>query len=141
MRDWKFGLLVVVGVWSGPNVDAGGKLFHRANGEQPYRMVTPNGSVVPVWATRRIENSTVPLFAPTYGRRPWANALNMANTPSGHWARASQLGYGAGPVPGFSNGPPLGNYPQAAVGPNSETVSPRQSSAWPFPLGLANGGY
>ena len=32
-------------------------------------------------------------------------------------ARADQFGYGAGPIPGYTNGPPLGNYPTAPVGP------------------------
>ena len=130
-------LLSVVGV----DAEAGGKLFRRTNAAPPRRMVTPNGAVVPVWATRRIENSTVPLFAPSSGRRPWAYALSMENTPSSRWAAASQLGVGAGPIPGFTNGPPLGNYPQAAVGPNGTAVPPRRNPVYGFPFNVYSGGY
>ena len=119
---------------------AGGKRHRPATTAPPRQMVTPNGSVVPAWAARRIENSTVPLYAPTYGRRPWANALAMANTPSSRWAAASQLGFGAGPVPGFTNGPPLGNYPQAAVGPSDTVVPPRRDPFLGFPFNLYGGG-
>ena len=131
-------LMALVGVVN-VEAEAGGKLFRRAHAAPTQRMVTPNGAVVPTWATRRIENSTIPLSAPTYGRRPWAYALSMENTPSSRWAAASQLGFGAGPIPGYTNGPPLGNYPQAAVGPNDTPVPPRRNPFVGFPFNLNSG--
>ena len=136
--------IVLVTLVSGIGLDAeaGGKRFYRANSPPPPRMVTPNGTVVPSWATRRLENATVPLFAPASGRRPWAYALSMENTPSARWAAASQLGIGAGPIPGFTNGPPLGNYPQAAVGLSDPPVPPHRNPFFGFPFpGYAGGLY
>ena len=100
-------------------------------------MVTPNGVAVPAWAARRIAESPVPLAAYGYGRRPWAYALAQQDTPSARMARADQLGYGAGPIPGYTNGPPVGNYPQAAVGPTG--VIPARPG-WGYPYNIyANG--
>ncbi|WP_435010455.1 hypothetical protein P12x_001725 [Tundrisphaera lichenicola] len=85
----------------------------------PAKMVTPNGKVVPSWASRQIANSPVPLHGKSWGRRPWAYALNTGSTSSSaYWARMDQLGIGAGPVPGYTNGPPLGNLPSAPMGPD-----------------------
>ena len=137
IRAWILLMPLLGGVCA--NAEAGGKWFHRANTAPPHRMVTPNGSVVPAWATRRIENSTVPLFAPLDGRRPWAYALSMENTPSSRWAAASQLGFGAGPIPGYTNGPTLGNYPQASVGPNASVVPPQRNPFVGFPFNLNSG--
>ena len=135
--------LVLAIVGAGAAADAGGRWQQRrANVAAPPPMVTPNGAVVPTWAARRIENSTVPLSAPTYGRRPWAYALSMENTPSSRWAAASQLGLvGPGAIPGSGNGPGLGNYPQAAVGPNDQVVPPRRNPFFGFPINAAINGY
>ncbi len=115
-------------VLAGIPVVAGGFPHRKGQAEQqvpptpgapdPRRLVTPNGLTVPVWATRRIESSPVPLAGKSWGRRPWAYALSNQRTPSAYWARLSQNGFGAGPVPGFSNGPPIGNVPSAPVGPD-----------------------
>lgn len=84
----------------------------------PRRMVTPNGVVVPAWASRRIESSPVPLQGKSWGRRPWAYPLSTQATPSAYWARIDQLGFGAGPTPGYTNGPGIGNIPSAPIGPD-----------------------
>lgn len=85
----------------------------------PGRMVAPNGVVVPAWASRQIARSPVPLQGKSWGRRPWAMALNTgATTPAAYWARVDQLGFGAGRVPGFTNGPPLGNIRSMPMGPD-----------------------
>ena len=89
-------------------------------GGHPQQLVTTNGVVVPVWASRRIQESPVPLYGKSWGRRPWAYALSTQATPSAVWARADQLGFGAGPIPGYTNGPTgSGNYPMANVGPGT----------------------
>lgn len=82
-----------------------------------HPLVAPNGVVTPYWAAKRMEKSPVPLFGSYEGRRPWAFPLAQQATASANMARWDQLGYGAGPIPGYTNGPPLGNYPTAAVGP------------------------
>ena len=112
-----------------------GGLFRRDEANAPHRLVAPNGAVTPAWATRRMENSPVPLFGSYGGRRPWAFPLAQQNTPSARMARADQLGVGAGPIPGYTNGPPLGNYPTAAVGPTG-FVPTRRGSGYPFNIYL-----
>ncbi len=87
-------------------------------GGSPPNLVAPNGVEVPKWASKRMRESPVPLYGKSWGRRPWALPLSMQNTPSARMARADQLGVGAGPVPGYTNGPNVGNYPTASVGPN-----------------------
>jgi hypothetical protein len=89
-------------------------------GARPANLVTPNGVEVPAWASRRIRESPVPLASPMWGRRPWAFALSNQGTPSAFWARADQLGFGAGPVPGYTNGPAVaGNAPSMPMGPGA----------------------
>lgn len=109
-----------------PNGDRGAWLTLRKNyrpGETP--MVTPNGTVVPYWAARRIAASPVPLVQPSAnGSRPWAYALAHQDVPSAYWATLSQGGFGAGPIPGFTNGPPLGNIPSMPMGPTG-SLPPR----------------
>ncbi len=64
-----------------------------------------------------MRESPVPLYGKSWGRRPWALPLSTQATPSATWARASQLGFGAGPVPGYTNDyGGAGNYPMAHVG-------------------------
>ena len=82
-----------------------------------------------------MENSPVPLSGYHWGRRPWAYPLAQQDTPSARMAQADQLGVGAGPIPGYTNGPPLGNYPQAAVGPTG-VVPTRRGSGYPFNIYL-----
>lgn len=106
------------------------------------QLVASNGVVVPTWASRRIGYSPVPLAGYTWGRRPWAYPLAQQATPSANMARASQLGIGAGPVPGYTNGPPLGNYPTAPVGPTGE-LPPRRPLGGPiygYPFNVYAGG-
>lgn len=87
-------------------------------GGHPRQLVTTNGVVVPAWASRRIQESPVPLYGKSWGRRPWALPLSQQATASAVMARADQLGFGAGPIPGYTNGPTgSGNYPVASVGP------------------------
>ena len=62
--------------------------------------------------------SPVPLYGKSWGRRPWAYALANQATPSAYWARLDQLGFGAGPIPGYTNGPGIGNIPSAPIGPD-----------------------
>ncbi len=118
--------------------DAG--LFHQkpareeVPGGHPQPLVAPNGVEVPAWASRRIQQSPVPLFGPSWGRRPWAFPLAQQQTPSARMARADQLGYGAGPIPGYTNGPPLGNYPQASVGPGDGSFPTRRINKSFFPF-------
>jgi hypothetical protein len=101
-------------------------------GGQPTQLVTPNGVVVPPWASRRIQESPVPLFGKTWGRRPWALPLSTQGTPSAVYARAYQNGFGAGPTPGFTNGPGIaGNTPSAPVGPGD-------GQGWGPPPGFRN---
>ncbi len=119
----------------GADVEAGRRRGRQADATPPHQLVTPNGVVVPTWATRRIENSPVPLYGYSGGRRPWAYPLAHQDTPSARMARADQLGVGAGPIPGYTNGPPLGNYPQAAVGPTG-IIPARRGVGYPFNLYL-----
>jgi hypothetical protein len=85
-------------------------------------LVAPNGVEVPAWASKRMRESKVPLYGQSWGRRPWAMPLANQATPSASWARASQLGFGAGPIPGYgSDYGGAGNYPMASVG--NQTVN------------------
>jgi hypothetical protein len=87
-------------------------------GGHTQQLVAPNGVVVPAWASKRIQESPVPLYGKSWGRRPWALPLSTQATPSAVWARADQLGFGAGPIPGYTNSyAGAGNYPVANVGP------------------------
>jgi hypothetical protein len=117
------GLALTLTIFATDPVDAG--IFSKKKsqveevpGGHPQQLVTTNGVVVPKWASRRIQESPVPLYSKSWGRRPWALALSTQATPSAVWARADQLGYGAGPIPGYTNGPngPAANYPMASVG-------------------------
>ncbi len=116
------GLCLAILVIAGPVADAG--IFSRNKaqvaevpGGQPPNLVAPNGVEVPTWASRRMRESTSPLYGKSWGRRPWALPLSNQSTPSAVWARASQLDYGVGPVPGYSNDyGGAGNYPMAHVG-------------------------
>ncbi len=94
-------------------------------GGQPAPLVAPNGEPVPAWAARRLRESRVPLYGQSWGRRPWAFPLAQQATPSAYWARASQLGFGAGPIPGYTNGPGLGNVPSAPMGPDGGPLARR----------------
>ena len=49
---------------------------------------------------------------------------HRTTTPAAYWARVDQLGFGAGPVPGFTNGPPLGNIPSMPMGPDGGAARP-----------------
>src|SRR5436309_1162555 len=51
-------------------------------GGHPQQLVTTNGVVVPAWASRRIQESPVPLYGKSWGRRPWALPLSTQATPS-----------------------------------------------------------
>ncbi len=96
-------------------------------------MVTTNGTPVPAWAAKRSQESPVPLYSKSWGRRPWALALSTQATPSAVMARSEMLGFAAGPMPGYTNGPHAGgaNYPEASVGPGNR-------NGWgPYP-GLRN---
>ncbi len=117
------GLALSLALFATAPVDAGIFSKKKAQAEEvpgghPTQLVTTNGVVVPAWASRRIAESPVPLYGKSWGRRPWALALSTQATPSAVAARADQLGYGAGPIPGFTNGPngPAANYPMASVG-------------------------
>jgi hypothetical protein len=108
------------------------KAAEEVPGGHPAQLVAPNGVVVPPWASKRMQESPVPLFGKPWGRRPWALALSSQATPSAVYARADQLGFGAGPVPGYTNGPNLGgNIPSAPVGPDN-------GNGWGPPPGLRN---
>lgn len=108
-------ILVLMGAAAvAPAADAGWR-DRRAPSAPP--LVAPNGVVTPSWAARRMEESPVPLYGYSWGRRPWAYPLAQQATASANMARWDQLGYGAGPIPGYTNGPPLGNYPTAPRGP------------------------
>ena len=86
-------------------------------GGHPPNLVAPNGVEVPAWASKRIRESPAPLYGKSWGRRPWALPLSSQATPSAVWARADQLGFGAGPIPGYTNDyGGAGNYPMAHVG-------------------------
>ena len=106
-------------------------LFHKKaaknevlSGHPP--MVTTNGVVVPTWAARRLEQAPGPLYGQSWGRRPWAMPVSQVYTgPASRYARAGVYGFGLGVTPGFTNGPPLGNYPQASVGPGDGFVRSR----------------
>ncbi len=115
----------------GTAAEAGGRRQRQA-ADSAHQLVAPNGVVTPTWATRRLENSPVPLYGYSWGRRPWAFPLAQQNTPSANMARWDQLGYGAGPIPGYTNGPPLGNYPTAPVGPTGTLPFQRSLSGNPF---------
>jgi len=100
-------------------------LFSRKNrppseevpGGHPPNLVTTNGVEVPGWASKRIRESPTPLYGKSWGRRPWALPLSNQATPSATWARAEQLGFGVGPITGYSNEyGGAGNYPMAHVG-------------------------
>ncbi len=115
-------------------------------GSHPTQLVAPNGTVVPAWASRRMAESPVPLAGPSWGRRPWAVALANQATPSAVYARAYQLGFGPGTVPGFTNGPGLaGNIPSAPVGPGNgngwgpPAGAPYFMPIYPFNTTLAGG--
>ena len=119
-------------------------LFHHKKmepevpGGPPPNLVAPNGVEVPAWASKRMRESPVPLYGKSWGRRPWAMPLAQQNTPSARMARADQLVVGAGPIPGYTNGPPVGNYPTASVGPNGNGP-PRRIGFFngnPFPFNI-----
>ena len=148
------GLALSLVVFTTPPVDAG--IFSKKKsqaeevpGGHPKQMVTPNGVVVPAWASKRIAESPVPLYSKSWGRRPWALALSTQATPSAVAARADQLGYGAGPIPGFTNGPngPAANYPMANVGngnPNGWRPYPGLRNLFmpgPYPWATGVNGY
>jgi hypothetical protein len=114
-------------------------------------LVAPNGVEVPAWASKRMRESRVPLYGPSWGRRPWAYALSHQATPSAAAARSDQLGFGAGPVPGYTNDyGGAGNYPMASVGKDTvngwgpagglrSLVSPnpnRWSTGYPWTTGM-----
>jgi len=125
-------LLIVSAIASlGPAVEAGDRR-QRPAAHPPHQLVAPNGVVTPTWATRRLENSPVPLYGYHWGRRPWAYPLAQQNTPSANMAQWDQLGYGAGPIPGYTNGPPLGNYPTAPIGPTGYLPPRRGFLGYPF---------
>jgi len=114
---------------------AGAGLFHRKPAQveaPPSPLVAPNGVAVPSWAARRMRESPVPLAGQSWGRRPWAMPLAQQATPSAYWARASQFGFGAGPVPGYTNGPALGNIPSAPIGPDGGPLARRGFAPSPF---------
>ena len=120
----RMGLALTLLILAGPSVDAGvfsKKAKEEVPGGHPQQLVTTNGTVVPVWASKRMQESPVPLYGRSWGRRPWVYPLSTQATPSAVMARADQLGYGAGPVPGYTNGPhgPGANYPMASVGPGN----------------------
>ena len=115
----------------GNEVEGGGRRQRQA-ADQAHQLVAPNGVVTPAWAARRMEQSPVPLYGYSWGRRPWAFPLAQQATPSANMARADQLGVGAGPIPGYTNGPPLGNYPTAPLGPTGFLPNFRGSSRYPF---------
>jgi hypothetical protein len=103
-------------------------LFSRKNrphqeevpGGHPPNLVTTNGVEVPAWASKRIRESPTPLYGKSWGRRPWALPLSNQATPSATWARADQLGFGTGPITGYTNDyGGAGNYPMASVGKDS----------------------
>lgn len=134
--------LILLGLASGPAVAGGFRRHGPRAAEQvpptpglayPTGMVTPNGVAVPGWAARRIASSPVPLEGKSWGRRPWAYALSNQATPSAYWARLDQLGFGAGPIPGYTNGPPIGNIPSAPMGPDGGPLARRGFRA---PLGF-----
>lgn len=113
-------ILAVCGPIGTPAQAGDGRRNQSANPPSPPRqLVAPNGVITPTWATRRLESSPVPLYGQSWGRRPWAFPLAQQATASANMARADQLGYGAGPIPGYTNGPPLGNYPVAPIGNRS----------------------
>src|SRR5258708_37986287 len=81
--------LVLVGL---ATVQADAGIFSRKKAVQeevpggpPQQLVTTNGVVVPVWASRRIQESPVPLYGKSWGRRPWALPLSTQATPSAVW--------------------------------------------------------
>lgn len=123
------GLMLALVIFGLGAAEAESGFFHAKKGEPEVpggaptqQLVAPNGVVVPKWASKRMQESPFPLSGPSWGRRPWALPLAQQNTPSARMARADQLGYGAGPIPGYTNGPPLGNYPTASVGPDGPGV-------------------
>jgi hypothetical protein len=137
----RVGLALIVLLSASTAAEAGGFRHRKPKSEavpptpgvaDPGRMVTPNGVVVPTWASRQIARSPVPLYGKSWGRRPWALALNSGTTtPAAYWARLDQLGYGAGPVPGYTNGPSMGNVPSAPIGPDG---GPRARQGFRLPV-------
>ncbi len=136
----KLGIALALLIFSGLPADAGvfsrfwakqeESMFSRKNrphqeevpGGRPPNLVTTNGVEVPAWASKRIRESPAPLYGKSWGRRPWALPLSTQATPSAVWARADQLGFGVGPVTGYSNDyGGAGNYPMASVG--NQTVN------------------
>ncbi len=131
MRWSRFALAALL---TAPELADAGHFFRRPASPEvpPATMVAPNGVAVPDWAARRMRESPVPLAGQTWGRRPWAMPLAQQATPSAYWARASQLGFGPGPVPGYSNGPALGNIPSAPIGPDGGPLARRGFAPSPF---------
>jgi hypothetical protein len=128
----RMGMALTILILATAQLDAG--IFSRKKpyeeevpGGHPQQLVAPNGVVVPAWASKRMQESPVPLQGKSWGRRPWALPLSTQATPSAVWARADQLGFGAGPIPGYTNGyGGAGNYPVASVGPgNVNGLGPR----------------
>ena len=121
----RMGMALTILILATAQADAG--IFSRKKpyeeevpGGHPQQLVAPNGVVVPAWASKRMQESPVPLQGKSWGRRPWALPLSTQATPSAVWARADQLGFGAGPIPGYTNGyGNAGNYPTASVGPGN----------------------
>ena len=130
----KIGIALALLIFSGISAEAGvfsrfwakqeESMFARKNwpreqevpGGRP-NLVAPNGVEVPTWASKRMRESQVPLYGQSWGRRPWALPLSNQATPSASMARSSQLGFGIGPVTGYSNDyGGAGNYPMAHVG-------------------------
>ena len=116
----------VLGICAGPSL-AGDGLFRRNRGAappvavQPAPVVAVDPGTMPGWAARQMATSPVPLYTPTYGRRPWASSLSQANTPAAQMARYYQLGGGAGPMPGYTNGP--GYFPMFVPSPTGYYLS------------------
>ena len=129
-----------------------GWIFHRKKkeevpGGQP-NLVAPNGVEVPAWASKRMRESTVPLFGVPWGRRPWAMPLSTQATPSAVWARADQLGFGPGPVSDWSTSiGAAGNAPSAPVGPDQpgqlwgQRAGSRNSIFPWYPFNMTVGGF
>ena len=139
-------MALAVAVVAVATIQAEAGLFHKKDqaeevpGGHP-QLVAPDGSVVPPGATRQMERSPGPLYGQSAGRRLWALPAKYRNSPSARWAMADQLGYGVGPIPGFTNDVMLGNYPTASVGPGDPAarMRPFRPSAFPFFTALPGG--
>ena len=133
MRHFTIGLTLVALLPLGNAAWAGWRERHAAEkaAYAAHPLVAPNGVVTPMWAAKRMENSPVPLYGYSTGRRPWAFPLAQQATASANMARWDQLGYRRWADPRLHQWPAPGQLPHRLHRPHA-TPERSGSGLWPW---------